>query len=235
MPDEEALSVVVSINEPAGDVLGAVDSHFARARMKDVNAIDLDSNPIADTSLFRPQDLDVRLPENNEEVASTPLAPQVFGPHQHGIAFKSGVSSHRIVWNQGQLMARARITGASTWNPQRSVMTRSLAENRAEPDGLLRRRPALSRISFGGDTRFLPGAAQRQEERMGPPPRPPFHCRNACRKSDALALDRHTISGFWGGRVSPIEQRRRSPVDRRIVYSQMLRACTSFHALLSTI
>jgi hypothetical protein len=40
--DEEALFVVVGVDEPAGDALGAVAAHLAGAGMEDIHAVDLD-------------------------------------------------------------------------------------------------------------------------------------------------------------------------------------------------
>lgn len=42
--DEEALLVVIGINESAGDPLRARGAHFARLWMEDIYAVDLDLN-----------------------------------------------------------------------------------------------------------------------------------------------------------------------------------------------
>src|SRR5262245_60110802 len=44
LPDEEALLVVVGVDEPAGDALGAVAAHLAGAGVEDVDAVDLDAH-----------------------------------------------------------------------------------------------------------------------------------------------------------------------------------------------
>ncbi len=40
--DEEALFVVVGVNEPTGDALGAVAADFPGLRMEDIHSVDLD-------------------------------------------------------------------------------------------------------------------------------------------------------------------------------------------------
>ena len=42
--DEEALLVVIGVDEPAGDAFGAVAADFAGVGMEDVHAVDLDLN-----------------------------------------------------------------------------------------------------------------------------------------------------------------------------------------------
>ena len=42
MTDEEALFVVVRVDEPAGDAIGAVAAHFAGVGVEHVDAVDLD-------------------------------------------------------------------------------------------------------------------------------------------------------------------------------------------------
>ena len=63
--DEEAFFVVVGINEPAGDAFRAGADDFAGLGFEDVNAFDVD----ADLVLADRLDVDVRLAENDEEVA----------------------------------------------------------------------------------------------------------------------------------------------------------------------
>ena len=64
--DEEALFVVVRVDEPAGDAVGAVAAHLARRRVEHVDAFH--ASPAACPSL-RVEQLDVGLAEDDEEVA----------------------------------------------------------------------------------------------------------------------------------------------------------------------
>ena len=64
--DEEALLVVVGVDEPAGDAVGAVAADFAGVGMEHVHAVDLDPH-LAVFGLG--EDVDVRLAEDDEEVA----------------------------------------------------------------------------------------------------------------------------------------------------------------------
>src|SRR5271166_894659 len=43
MADEEALLVIVCVDEPAGDTVGAVAAHFAGVGMEHVHSLDLDA------------------------------------------------------------------------------------------------------------------------------------------------------------------------------------------------
>src|SRR5713101_7042255 len=63
--DEEALLVVVGVDEPAGDAVGPVAAHLAADGVEDINAVDL--HPHA--SAIGRKDGDVRLTEYDEEVA----------------------------------------------------------------------------------------------------------------------------------------------------------------------
>src|SRR4051794_17090017 len=65
MPHEEALLVVVGVDEPAGDTLGAVTADFACRRVENINTLDVDHQ----SSVAFMQDFDVRLAENYEQVA----------------------------------------------------------------------------------------------------------------------------------------------------------------------
>ena len=65
MADEEAFFVVVGVDEPAGDAFGAVAADFAGVGVENVHAVDLDLNLAA----FGFKDVDVRLAENDEQVA----------------------------------------------------------------------------------------------------------------------------------------------------------------------
>ena len=44
MADEEALLVVVGVDEPAGDAVGAVAADLAGVGMEDIDAVDLDAD-----------------------------------------------------------------------------------------------------------------------------------------------------------------------------------------------
>ena len=78
--DEEALFVVVGVDEPAGDAVGAVAADFARLRVEHVHTVNLDANLVA----FGVEDLDVRLAEDDEEVALAGIL-QVVGHVEVGV------------------------------------------------------------------------------------------------------------------------------------------------------
>ena len=63
--DEEAFFVVVRVDEPARDPIGAVATNFAGIRMEYVHAVDFDLN----LAVLRFNDVDVRLSEDHEEIA----------------------------------------------------------------------------------------------------------------------------------------------------------------------
>ena len=62
---EEAFLVVVGIDEPAGDAVGVVAADFAGVGVENVHAVDLD----LDLTVLRVEDVDIRLAEDDEEVA----------------------------------------------------------------------------------------------------------------------------------------------------------------------
>ena len=80
MADEEAFFVVVSVDEPAGDDVGAVTDDFAGLRFEDVHAIHFHAQLAVS---FR-QEGDVRLAEDDEEVALAGIF-QVLGHVQVGV------------------------------------------------------------------------------------------------------------------------------------------------------
>ena len=63
--DEERLFVVVGVDEPAGDALRPVAAYLARVGMEHIHAVD----PYLDLAFVRVEDVDVRLAENDEQVA----------------------------------------------------------------------------------------------------------------------------------------------------------------------
>ena len=63
--DEEALLVVVGVDEPTGDAIGVVATDFAGVGVEHIDAVDLD----LDLILLRVEDINVRLAEDDEEVA----------------------------------------------------------------------------------------------------------------------------------------------------------------------
>ena len=65
MADEEGFHVVVGVDEPAGYAFGSVAADFAGVGVEDVHAVDADSY----LSVFGVEDVDVRLAEDDEEVA----------------------------------------------------------------------------------------------------------------------------------------------------------------------
>ena len=90
--------VVVGVDEPASDALGAVAPDLARVRVEDVDAVDLDlellgSFPVAPDR----EDVDVGLPEDDEEI---PLAGvlEVVGHVQIGVhpGFQDGHASEPL-------------------------------------------------------------------------------------------------------------------------------------------
>jgi hypothetical protein len=62
--DEEALAVVIRVDEPAGNALGAVAANFASLGVEDIHTIDLHPN----FPIFFWKDCDIRLAEDDEEV-----------------------------------------------------------------------------------------------------------------------------------------------------------------------
>ena len=70
MADEEALLVVVGVDEPAGDAVGAVAADYAGVGVEHVDAVDLDLDlaRLGVVVLDR-DDLDVGLAEDDEQVA----------------------------------------------------------------------------------------------------------------------------------------------------------------------
>ena len=65
MANKEALHVIISVDEPAGDAVGAVAADYAGVGVEDVYAVDLD----LDLPVACRQDIDVRFAEDDEEVA----------------------------------------------------------------------------------------------------------------------------------------------------------------------
>ena len=68
--DEETLLVIVGVDEPAGDALGAVAADLAGVRVENVHAVYLDLELLGmDAANFNRDDVDVRLAEDDEEVS----------------------------------------------------------------------------------------------------------------------------------------------------------------------
>ena len=65
MTHKEALFVVIGVDKPAGDAVGAVAAHFAAVGIKNINAVDLD----LDLAVSGGEQGDVRLAEDDKEVA----------------------------------------------------------------------------------------------------------------------------------------------------------------------
>ena len=81
--DEEALLVVVGVDEPAGDALGAVAAYLAGVGVEHVHAVDPDLEATRVVALGR-EDVDVRLAEDDEEVALAGVL-QVLGHVEVGV------------------------------------------------------------------------------------------------------------------------------------------------------
>ena len=69
MADEEALFVVVGVDEPAGDAVGAVADDFAGVGFEDVDSVDFDLDPIAELAVDL-DDVDVGFAKDHKQVAS---------------------------------------------------------------------------------------------------------------------------------------------------------------------
>ena len=80
MPDEEALFVVIGIDEPTGDAVGTVAEDLAGLGVEDVHTVHLHAQFAV---LFR-QDVYVRLAEDDEEVTFAGVL-EVLGHMQVGV------------------------------------------------------------------------------------------------------------------------------------------------------
>ena len=87
LADEEAFFVVVGVDEPAGDAVGAVAFDFAGAGVEDVDAVD----PDLDLVVLRFEQIDVGLAEDDEEVPFAGVL-QVLGHVKVGVhaGFENG-------------------------------------------------------------------------------------------------------------------------------------------------
>ena len=67
---EEALTVVVAVHEPAGDVVGFVATNFTGGRIEDVHAIDLHLDLVRlSIETSRIENIDVGFAEDDEQIA----------------------------------------------------------------------------------------------------------------------------------------------------------------------
>ena len=80
LADEKAFLVVVGVDEPAGDAFGAIGADFAGVGVEDVYAFHSD----AYLAVGGGEDLDVRLAEDDEEVALAVVA-QIVGHVEVGV------------------------------------------------------------------------------------------------------------------------------------------------------
>ena len=80
MANEEALFVVISVNEPAGDAVGAVADHFTGLRLKDIHAIYLDP----EVAILLGDEVDIRLAQDDEEIALAGIL-EIFGHVEVGV------------------------------------------------------------------------------------------------------------------------------------------------------
>ncbi len=80
MPDEEAFLVVVSVDKPAGDAVGAVATDLAGIGVEDIHTVDL----YAHLAVFFRQENNIRLAEDDEEIAFTRVL-EVAGHVQVGV------------------------------------------------------------------------------------------------------------------------------------------------------
>ena len=74
MPHEEALAVVVGVDEPAGDVVGGGAANLPGGRVVDIHALDLGD----DLAVLLLRDLHVRFAEDHEQIARPGLLQQRF-------------------------------------------------------------------------------------------------------------------------------------------------------------
>ena len=82
VPHEEALAVVVGVDEPAGDIVGAVAAHLTGRRVVDVHALEGD---LEIAGHVHGRDVDVGLAEDHEEVAGAGLLEQFVTHAQVGV------------------------------------------------------------------------------------------------------------------------------------------------------
>ena len=78
--DEKAFLVVVGVNEPAGDAVGAVATDFSGAGIEDIDALHLHAQP---TIRLR-QELNVRFAEDDEQVSLAGVL-EILGHMQVGV------------------------------------------------------------------------------------------------------------------------------------------------------
>lgn len=80
MAHEEAFFVVVGVDEPTGNAVGAVADHFASLGLEHVHTVDLDAHLAVELG----QQSDVGLAKNHEQVALAGVL-EVFGHVQVGV------------------------------------------------------------------------------------------------------------------------------------------------------
>ena len=78
--DEEALFIIVGVDEPAGDAIGAVATDLAGVGMEYIHAVDLD----LDVTVFRIEDVDVWFAKDDEKIAFTGIL-EVVGHVEVGV------------------------------------------------------------------------------------------------------------------------------------------------------
>ena len=165
MADEETLFVVVGVDKPAGDALGPVAAHFAGGGVEDIHAVDLD----LDLAVSGVEDVDVRLAEDDEEVALAGVLEVVghvqVGIHarlEHGDAAEfvelRGVGV--VVEGAGDEHIKAAITGLTGSGNQ--IGAGNGTELRADEDGCAFFRRQMSSFTFqitafGADQIARPG------------------------------------------------------------------------------
>ena len=87
MSNEEAFLVVVGVNEPAGDAVGAVATDFSGTGVEDIDALHLHAQPV----IRLRQEINVRFAEDDEQVSLAGVL-EILGHMQVGVhsSFENG-------------------------------------------------------------------------------------------------------------------------------------------------
>ena len=109
--DEEAFFVVVGVDEPAGDAVGAVAADFSGVGVEDVYAVDFDLNFV----VFGVENVDIRFAEDDEEVAFAGVF-EVVGHVQVGVhaGFEHGDAAQFVELGGMGVVVEGASVGPST-------------------------------------------------------------------------------------------------------------------------